>query len=69
MINKAPRQQPIEVQAEYYGALSRFWKSVVRKYPSSYNRSQATIFTKDYERVHQQIALEEQYQEMSTYYE
>ena len=51
-----PRKMPLPQQMRYYKALSNFWQSVADKYPNRYNKHKATIFTRDLERVRQEMS-------------
>ena len=46
-----PRKLPVTQQADYYQAMSKFWVSVVDKYPNAYNRQKATLFVREWDRV------------------
>ena len=53
-----PRQLDLQRQFAYYSAMMNFWASVAEKFPHGDNKTKATLYTREYERVLRELEAE-----------
>ena len=52
--------QPLEQQQEHYVALCRFWRDVVRDFPTGHNKSQLSRYEDLLRRVEKKMKMQEE---------